>query len=359
LIGKICKRLGLALTAIASVIAPPVQAAQPQRIVAVGDLHGDFDAWREIALKAHIINAKGRWAGGSTTLVQMGDIVDREPDSLKIIRQLMKLQKEAPRAGGRVVVLVGNHEAMNMTGDLRYVTPGEYAAFANANSGRVRERVYEASKAAIAAAYRAQSPAMTDDAIHAAWLAQNPLGKLEHQAGWSPTGEFGRWTIANRAVARVGDTLFVHGGISVRYAGIPVDEINRRVTAALKAQDGAPDSILYDPYGPLWYRGLISRDYNAATEAQAPKQPSPAPAAAYPSIDEELATALRSTGARRLVIAHTPRLAGIEISHDGRLVRIDTGISRFYGGKLSYLEINGSQLVPHDFDRSNSPQRRP
>jgi hypothetical protein len=358
LIGKICKRFGLALIAIASLIAPPVQAAQPQRIVAVGDLHGDFDAWREIALKAHIISAKGRWAGGSTTLVQMGDIVDREPDSLKIIRQLMKLQKEAPRAGGQVVVLVGNHEAMNMTGDLRYVTPGEYAAFANAGSSRVRERVYEANKAAIAAAYRTQSPAMTDEAIHAAWLAQNPLGKLEHQAAWSPTGELGRWTIANRAVTRIGDTLFVHGGISVRYAGIPVDEINRRVTAALQAQNDAPDSILYDPYGPLWYRGMISRDYNATTEAQAPKPPSPAPAAAYPSIDEELATVLRSTGARRIVIAHTPRLAGIEISHDGRLVRIDTGISRFYGGKLSYLEIIGSQLVPHDFDRSASPQRR-
>ena len=357
MIRKICW-LGIALAAAASLAAQPVQASQssrasqPQRIVAVGDLHGDFDAWREIALSARVIDPRNHWAGGKSILVQLGDIVDRWPDSLKIIRHLMKLQTEAARAGGRVVVLVGNHEAMNMTGDLRYVTPGEYAAFANADSARLREGVYAANKVAIAAAYRARSPAMTDDAIHAAWLAQNPLGKLEHQAAWSPTGELGRWTIANRAVAKIGDTLFVHGGISVRYAAIPLDEINRRITAALNAHDDRPESILYDPFGPLWYRGLITRQEDAANSTPASGQPAAVPAAGYPSIDEELTAALRSLGARRMVIAHTPHLAGIVISNGGRLARIDTGISRFYGGKLSYLEIVGDKLMPHNFDRS-------
>jgi hypothetical protein len=323
----------------------------------VGDLHGDFDAWRQVALNAHIIDARNRWAGGSSILVQLGDIVDRGPDSLKIINHLIKLQREAARAGGRVVVLVGNHEAMNMTGDLRYVSPGEYAAFANADSARLRERVYEATKAAIAAAYRAQSPAMSDDAIHAAWLAQTPLGKLEHQAAWGPNGKLGRWTIANSAIAKIGDTLFVHGGISVRYAAIPMAEINRRVTAALKAGDESEASILYDPYGPLWYRGLITRNADAASSE--PGQPPATPVAGYPSIDDELAAALSATGARRMVIAHTPHLAGIVISNNDRLARIDTGMSRYYGGKLSYLEIIGDRLVPHNFDRSPPPQRRP
>ena len=65
--------------------------------------------------------------GARTVLVQIGDVADRGPDSLKIIRQLMKLQREAAGRGGQVIALVGNHEAMNMTGDLRYVHPGEYA----------------------------------------------------------------------------------------------------------------------------------------------------------------------------------------------------------------------------------------
>ena len=67
----------------------------------------------------------------NATLVQMGDVVDRGPDSLKIIHDLMKLQREAPKRGGQVIVVLGNHEAMMMTDDMRYVHPGEYAAFAD------------------------------------------------------------------------------------------------------------------------------------------------------------------------------------------------------------------------------------
>ncbi len=328
------------MLSVSSLAAP---RAAPQRIVAVGDLHGDFDAWRQIALKARLIDSRNRWAGGSSILVQLGDITDRGPDSLKIISHLMKLQGQAAAAGGKVIVLVGNHEAMNMTGDLRYVSAGEYAAFANADSARLRERVYAATKVTIAAAYRAQSPTMTDDAIRAAWLAQTPLGKLEHQAAWSPGGRLGRWTIGNQAIAKVGDTVFVHGGISVAYANSSFQAINQRVAAALKARDDSEASILYDPFGPLWYRGLVTRKADGDL---------PAFPAGYPSIDDELAAALRSTGGRRMVIAHTPRLRGIEISHGGQLVRIDTGISRYYGGKLSYLEIRGDQIVPYNFDRS-------
>jgi hypothetical protein len=349
--------LGLFLSLVGALTAFPAEAAQPDRIVAVGDLHGDYEAWHQIALRAHIINQRGRWAGGSTILVQTGDIVDRGPDSLKIIRQLMKLQKEAPRSGGRVVVLVGNHEAMNMTDDLRYVDPGEYAAFATPKSARLRERVYQDNREAIVAAHRAKSPTMASDAIHQAWLAEYPLGKLEHQSAWSPRGDLGRWTIANPAVAKIGGTVFVHGGISVRYAGFPISQINRRTADALTAATSAPDSILEDPFGPLWYRGLVNREPEPASQATTPQSPAPAQATNYPSIDDELTTVLSSYGARRLVIAHTPNVAGIAISHGGRLIRIDTGISRYYGGKLSYLEIIGDRVVPHNFDRS-VPARR-
>src|ERR1700760_2694434 len=70
-------------------------SAATQRIVAVGDLHGDYSAWQDIARGAGIIDAEGHWAAGTTILVQLGDVTDREPDSLKIIRSLQQLQKEA------------------------------------------------------------------------------------------------------------------------------------------------------------------------------------------------------------------------------------------------------------------------
>jgi hypothetical protein len=259
---------------------------------------------------------------------------------------------QARRSGGRVVVVLGNHEAMNMTADLRYVHPGEFAAFANTASDRFRHRIFDANKAAVTAAYRSANPAMTDAAIREAWLAANPPGKLEHQAAWSPRGELGRWTMANPAVARVGDTLFVHGGLSMRYAGVPLDQINRLAAAALAAQSEDPAAIINDQFGPLWYRGYVTRSAASEAPAAAAASGQAAAAPAYPSPEEELTAVLRSTGAKRMVIAHTPNRTGITILYGGRLAVIDTGISRYYGGKLSYLEILGDRLVPHAWERS-------
>lgn len=354
MIGRMARWIGLLLAMAAIGLAPAARAADPQRIVAVGDLHGDYQAWLDIARAARLVDRRNRWAGGKAILVQTGDVVDRGPDSLRIIRHLVRLKREAARRGGQVVVLVGNHEAMNMTDDLRYVHPGEYAAFATTASDRLRQLTYLANETAILAAFRARSPQMTSAAIRAAWLAQNPSGKLEHRAAWSPRGELGRWTIGNPAVARIGGTLFVHGGISARYAGVGLDEINRRTAAALAAATEAPDAIINDPLGPLWYRGLVAQARDAETGAQVSAPP---PLAAAVTAEQELASVLAALGARRMVIGHTPSLPGIEISSGGRLARIDTGISRHYGGRLSFLEIVGERLVAHSVERSPAARR--
>src|SRR5215213_1569108 len=184
----------------------PVFAQAPQRIVAVGDLHGDYDVWLNIARAAGVVDAGNRWAGGSTILVQTGDIADRGPDSLKIIRHLQKLQKEAHGAGGRVIVLIGNHEAMNVTGDLRYVDPGEYAAFRDARSEALRQAAWTANGKLFIANYKLKYPSMSDKDIRADWFNSTPLGMLEHRGAWSPAGDLGRWAASLPAVAKIGDT---------------------------------------------------------------------------------------------------------------------------------------------------------
>lgn len=337
-------------------LAGPVAAFPqgPARIVAIGDLHGDHDAWRAIAQGAGLIDGSGRWTGGSTLLVQTGDITDRGDDSLKIIRDLQRLQREAQRAGGKVVVLVGNHEAMNMTGDLRYVAPGEYRAFADAGSAERRDRLYEAGRVRIEAAYRAKNPSLSAKAIRADWIKQTPLGMIEHRAAWAPGGELGRWTMANDAVALIGGTLFVHGGVSPKYAALGVAEINRRVRASLAAQDEAKSAIINDPLGPLWYRGLVSRSLQPVEPPPPPPPAGAAPVAPpppVPTVEQELGAVLKALGANRMVVGHTPILAGISIRHGGRLAAIDTGASRHYGGTLSWLEIRGDRLVPHQVPR--------
>lgn len=345
--------VGLAIAARPAAAAPP--APTVHRIVAVGDLHGDFAAWRAIATAAGLVDRQGRWVGGDTVLVQTGDVVDRGPDSLKIVQDLMRLQREAPRQHGRVLALVGNHEAMNVTDDLRYVSPSDFAAFADSGSEHVREQVYEANREAIEAAWRARDPAMTSEAIRQAWLTATPLGLIEHQRAWHPQGTIGRWIVRNPAVVLLDGNLFVHGGIGPAYAKLPIAEINRQVAEALTARATGPEAIINDPAGPLWYRGLAAREAPEPVGPAAPATPAagaPAPGAPPPpSVAAQLDQVLAAYGARRIVIGHTPILSGIAVEHGGRLVRIDTGISAVFGGKLSYLEIIDGRLVPHEVAR--------
>jgi hypothetical protein len=144
--------------------------------------------------------------------------------------------------------------------------------------------------------------------------------------------------------------MFVHGGISADYACLPVFEINRRVRSALATRDTAPASIINDPAGPLWYRGLVQRD-NDPTSAPSANPPCKRSGAGAISMAEERQQVLRAYGAGRMVVAHTPILSGISVLEDGRLVRVDTGISAAFGGKLTYLEIADGALAPHVVER--------
>ena len=335
-----------AVAAAPAVALPP---PTPPRIVAVGDLHGDYSAWRDIAGAAGLVGPRGQWTGGRTTFVQVGDIVDRGDDSLKILRELMRLQKEAPRHGGRVIVLVGNHEAMNIIGDLRYVTPGEFTAFASRRSAELRDRLYEAKKAEIEAKYRARDSSLTPAAIRAKWISDTPPGWVEHRLAWAPQGEIGRWVIGNPAVAMVGGNLFVHGGLSAEYSKLSLAELNKKVASALTAVDRSPDSIISSALGPLWYRGLITRDPKSTEIPEPPPGMLP-----RPSIEQELGIVLGAYGARRIIVGHTPNLDGIQILYGGRLVAIDSGNARHYGGRPSYLEIVGDRLIPRTVRRSGA-----
>ena len=343
------RRLGLIIAALfaALVSAPAFSASPPQRIIAVGDLHGDFDAWQTISRAAGLIDGRGHWAGGKTTLVQMGDITDRWADSLKIIRSLQRLQKEAARSGGKVYVILGNHEAMNLLGDNRYTTPGEYAAFVDAQSAARRDRVYEANRAQAEAFYKTQVPPLTPEQVRAKWMAEHPLGWVEHRLAWQPSGELGQWATRNPAILKIGGTLFAHGGISAEYARQPLDAVNKRVAAAMAAADDSPASVLSDPLGPLWYRGLVMTDTEAQAARAAAKPPAPPLTA-----EQELGAVLAAYGAQRLVVAHTPQKSGILITLGGRLACIDTGISRAYGGPLTWLEISGDKMIPHSVPRA-------
>src|ERR1700733_15173971 len=118
--------------------APPVSPvslsaklafAAPERLLAIGDLHGDLDHARRALRLAGAIDASDRWVGGRLVVVQTGDELDRGDDDRAILDLVEDLKKQATAAGGELVALLGNHEIMNAAQDFRYVTIGGFAAF--------------------------------------------------------------------------------------------------------------------------------------------------------------------------------------------------------------------------------------
>ena len=109
-------------------------AGQVPRVVAIGDIHGNFNGLTGILRQCRLIDEYDRWIGGGTILVQTGDMLDRGAHVRPVMDLLMRLQDEAPRAGGKVLVLLGNHEVMNLVSFVRDVNPAAYANFTDAES---------------------------------------------------------------------------------------------------------------------------------------------------------------------------------------------------------------------------------
>jgi TPR repeat protein len=289
-----------------------------ERIVAVGDLHGDFEQCVTVLESAGLIDDNGNWIGGKTHLVQTGDIVDRGPDSRKIMDLLMKLEPQAKAAGGGVHALLGNHEAMDMYGDLRFVSPGEFAAFRPGDSA-TPQNAYPESRAALT------TPA-TPVANPAAFTTHRPSGFEEHRAAFSPEGEYGKWLAGHNTVIKIDDTLFVHGGISPKFVSWGMDEINRRVRDELHDLGLLHGGIVTAQDGPLWYRGLAEGDEKQLE----------------PLVDAILA----NYGVKRIVIGHSFANSAITPRFGGKVILIDIGLSRIYDNisRLACLLIENGQI---------------
>ncbi len=193
----------------------------PRPIIAVGDLHADLPAALAVLQLAGAVDAAGHWAAGRAVLVQTGDTTDRGPDSREVIELLMRLEEEAAAAGGQVIALMGNHEAMNLTGDWRYVSPDDIADFGSAQARR--------------------------EAL-------------------APTARLGAWLLARDVAVQVDETVFVHGGITAALAPEGVAALSAKTRAALAGQ-GSPEILGAE--GPMWYRGyLLAPEPIACAELQ-------------------------------------------------------------------------------------------
>jgi len=291
-----------------------------ERVIAIGDLHGDYGRYIDVMESAGLIDKKGKWIGGKTHLVQTGDITDRGADSRKIIDHLVKLAKQAKKKGGYVHLLIGNHEAMNVVGDLRYVHPGEFQAFATRNSPRLQNMQWDRQVEWM----RANMPEFdTIDlaAYRLEWEKTIPLGWVEHRGAWSLSGQYGKWVKGNQVAVQINDTIFLHGGISSKYCKFSLQSLTEQVIEAMENYDPSITTIVDDPLGPVWYRGLASED--EANEIYS----------------QTLDNILKRYNAKRIVIGHTPTGGVVWPRFNQRVVANDTGIATHYGSHKGLLEL--------------------
>lgn len=300
------------------------------RVVAVGDVHGAVDELAAILEKAGLVDAGRNWIGGNATLVQTGDVTDRGTGMRAALDLLMALEEQARKAGGRVHAVLGNHEVMNMVGELRDATPEIFETFG---------------------------------------------GEAAMREAFSPRGRYGRWLRGKRVMQEVDGSIFIHGGINPEFSTGSIDDINRRARRELEEWDAGVDALvdrklvarapkfleaveaarlevqrlvdgprrddldtrrtialllpvtnigntsLFHPDGPLWYRGFASWSDDEG--------------------EPRTAKLLERYRARRFVSGHTVQKQITE-RFGGRLFLIDTGMlgGRYFpSGRPSALEI--------------------
>jgi hypothetical protein len=383
-------------------------AAQPRgndaRIVAVGDVHGSLSGLVGILKAAGLIDDSRHWTGGTATLVQTGDLTDRGAEVRGVLDLMMALEKEAPKARGRVEQVIGNHEVMNLLGDLRDATPDICAAFADSNSATTRDRAWRDYEQLIAARARTR-PQETPPAYNrtsASWLEAYPLGCIEYRQALSPRGVYGRWLRSRPIAAQVGDGVFMHAGpnpdsvvsvadlnakarqeierfdrflqrlVDARLAkpwfrfedilGVAAAEVRwtAGILAAAKERGETPvlegidvdlvreasDILQIGTWsllagdGPLWYRGYAT----AADEAlQAP-----------------VTGLLERWKVKRIVVGHTVNRDYRIRARFGSVFLIDTGmLAPVYKGMASALEISGAATTALYADGTRTPLAPP
>ena len=363
--------LGLLLLTFASGAAAGEEwrVENAQRVVAISDVHGAYDAMVATLQNTSVIDDKLAWIGGETHLVIVGDILDRCPRSRDAMDLLMRLEGEAQAAGGYVHVLIGNHESMNMLGDMRYVSREEYQAFAAEETGEQRSRWFRA--------YVRRQPVPRDEpTLRKKFDAEFPAGYFALREAFGADGKYGRWLLGKPIIAVINETAFVHGGLSPLVAEYDLDGINAALQSQLTRYIKAVGTLLAEE---IILPTDSSFDYADIVSSYMPGlDDSPAVLAAIDTVRDldrmalissdgplwyranascggvierhRLDASLTALGARRVVIGHTPTPTRRVLQRfDGTLVEIDTGmLSTYYRGSGNALEIIGDQVAVHN-----------
>lgn len=321
-----------------------------EKIIAVGDIHGDYNNFVKILKGTGLIDENLHWTGGKTHLVQTGDIMDRGPDAKKAFDLMMRLEEEAEAAGGKVHMLIGNHEEINITGIALdypdYVSPEQFVSFLPEKYREKKEKKL-IKKIGEQTSEETNSDFSLSSYLKIYWqeVIDKERSRRDGEARIKYTNNFndqyGRWILEHNAVIKINDIIFVHGGISKKYSTWKLENINNLLrneldSCRLSLKRFQPQKSLHDVVyktdSPLWYRGLSLEDEKV--------------------FEPELEQILKNLKAKYMVIAHTPRIGSPMASNElmsrfqERIWIIDTSISDYIsGGFPSALIIENGKFT--------------
>ncbi|KZN50831.1 hypothetical protein N474_24325 [Pseudoalteromonas luteoviolacea CPMOR-2] len=247
-------------------------------VVALSDIHGQHTIMMQLLKANQVVDQNGRWIFNKGHLVITGDIFDRGSQVTETLWYIKWLEAEALKAGGRVHFLLGNHEAMVLNGDLRYL--------------HIKYR-------------------------QTAMVLAQPFEQL-----FSKNSVLGRWLRQKNTVVEINGNLFLHGGLhpETLKLNLSLKEMNRifRKELVVKEQGSQGRSdlgrFLYGTDGPLWYRGFFSET----------------PSANFAQLQAHFSV-------ERFIVGHTSHKEVVS-RYNGRIIGIDSSIKLGHKGELLLID---------------------
>lgn len=293
---SVFRRDGLPVVDLQRLKFPRVAASRyagVKRVVAVSDVHGQYELMHDLMLRSGVIDKANKWALGRGHFVVIGDNFDRGDQVLPILWLLFDLEQQALAQGGRIHLLLGNHEQMVLHGDQRYLNKKYYYT-----AGIFRTRYHEF---------------------------------------FAPGSVLGDWIAQHRVAVSINEHLFVHAGISpeVEALELSLDDVN---TIFREQIIRPPDTqiiadsvlnLLYGGMGPLWYRGYFGEEAISKSKFK---------------------RVLKAFGQKKMIVGHTSQ-EKIQSLYDGKLIVIDCSIKLGQQGQVLLMEKDRLYIIDQDGER--------